>query len=116
MEECTNSLALHILLSLVSHATQDHLSKGGTVSIDPSPPISVINQENAPQIWPQDKLMEEKSQWKFSLPSDFSLCLVDKYQPAYIICAQWRLTRPYIIIFPFKRCEDFYRASQLYHL
>lgn len=50
MEECTNSLALHILLRLVSHATQDHVSKGGTVSIDSSPPISVINQENAPQI------------------------------------------------------------------
>lgn len=50
MEQCTNELALHSLLSLVSYATQDHLSKGGTVSIDLSPPISVINQENAPQI------------------------------------------------------------------
>lgn len=43
-------LALHVLLSLFSYTTQDHLPNIGTAYSELEPLTSIINQENSPQV------------------------------------------------------------------
>lgn len=59
------------LLSLFSYSTQDQKSSSGTTHRELGPPASVINQEDAPQAWPQADLAFSQ------LRNDSSLCWVD---------------------------------------
>ena len=48
-KSAANLLALCGLLSLLSYSARDHQSRNGTAHSELGPPISIINQENAPQ-------------------------------------------------------------------
>lgn len=58
-------LDLHNLLGLLSLATQDNMPRGGSAHSGLGPLISIINQENDTQIYPQDPLMEAILQFHF---------------------------------------------------
>lgn len=51
-------LARYNLLSLLSYTTQNHLLRSGTAPSGLGTPISIINQENAPQTFVQNNLAE----------------------------------------------------------
>lgn len=46
------------VLSLLSHSTEDHLPRGSITHNRLALPTSVINQENPPQAYLMDNLME----------------------------------------------------------
>lgn len=53
------------------------LAQGGFTHSGQDPPISIVNQENAPQTYLQASVMEEIPQLLFS-PKHVRLCQVDK--------------------------------------
>lgn len=55
------------LLSLLSYTTLDHVPGIGTVHHELDPPISAINQENTPQMYPLAILVGAFSQLQFPL-------------------------------------------------
>jgi hypothetical protein len=66
------------LLILLSYTTKDHAPKDGKTESGLGTIISIIIQENGPQVGPQASLMEAILNWNFLFPSDSSLGQVDK--------------------------------------
>lgn len=69
-----------LLLTQVSDTTKDHLHlRGGTVHNDLGTPVSIIDQDTAPQICPWDNLMVVITPLRFSLPVVFNFCRFAKH-------------------------------------
>lgn len=64
------------MFRLLSYTTEDHLSRGGTSHSGRGPPISILSQENAPQLCPRVNLMETIPQVRVLLESQVTLVCV----------------------------------------
>lgn len=64
-----------LLLTQLPDTTKDHLHlRGGRVHNDLGTPVSIIDQDTAPQICPQDNLVVVITPLRFSLPVVFNFC------------------------------------------
>lgn len=73
----TAHFAVHVLLSLLSRSTQDHLpAQGGPTHSELASSISVISQANTPQAFPWADLVEAFSRLSFR-PQIIFICWLD---------------------------------------